>query len=74
MNRFLNILQGICYFLVIVGAINWGLVGLFGFNLVTFIFSEGSLMEKITYITIGVAAIISLILTVRYANDLREDY
>ena len=35
--------------LIIIGAINWGLIGIFGFNLVAAIFGEMSLMSRIVY-------------------------
>lgn len=38
--------------LVIVGALNWGLVGLLGLNLVTMIFGMGTL-ENLVYILVG---------------------
>ena len=45
-------LQKICLFLTIIGAINWGLIGLFDFNLVTFIFGDASVLTKIVYILV----------------------
>ena len=45
--------------LIIVGALNWGLVG-FGFNLVEFIFGEGTLLTKIVYWIVGAAGIFSI--------------
>ena len=44
----------------IVGAINWGLVGLLDFNLVTFLFKEGTLITRIIYSIIGIAGILSI--------------
>lgn len=43
--------------LVVVGAVNWGLVGLFDFNLVNLIFSAVPGLEKIVYIVVGVAGV-----------------
>lgn len=47
--------------LVIIGAINWGLIGLFGFNLVGKVFGDFSLVSRIVYILVGVAGVIKLI-------------
>lgn len=47
----------VAFLLVVVGAINWGLVGLFGFNLVTTIFGFMPILEKIVYILIGVSGV-----------------
>jgi uncharacterized membrane protein YuzA (DUF378 family) len=43
--------------LVIVGALNWGLVGLFGFDLVATLFGDGSALSRIVYMLVGLAAI-----------------
>ncbi len=42
--------------LVIVGGLNWGLVGLFDFDLVAAIFGAGSLLARLVYILVGVSA------------------
>ena len=51
-------LQMICLVLIIVGAINWGLVGILNFDLVVFLFGAGSLLTRIVYTVICVAAIV----------------
>lgn len=43
--------------LVIVGGLNWGLVGAFGFNLVTALFGDGSTISNIVYCLVGVGAL-----------------
>jgi uncharacterized membrane protein YuzA (DUF378 family) len=43
--------------LVIIGAIVWGLIGLFGWNLVDAIFGAGSVVARIIYIIIGLAGL-----------------
>ena len=53
--KFVNI---VAYILVIVGALNWGLFGLFNFNLVSFIFGGARVVGSIiVYSIIAVAAI-----------------
>ncbi|HWJ87065.1 MAG TPA: DUF378 domain-containing protein [Pelagibacterium sp.] len=47
--------------LVIIGGLNWGLVGLFQFDLVAAIFGVGSMLSKIVYIVVGLSAIWQLI-------------
>jgi uncharacterized protein len=42
--------------LVIVGGLNWGLVGLFNFDLVAALFGAGSLLARVVYILVGVSA------------------
>lgn len=53
-------LQKICLGLTIVGAINWGLVGLFNFNLVEAIFGVDALLTKVIYSFVGLAGIINI--------------
>lgn len=40
---------------LVIGAVNWGLVGLMGFNLVEMIFGVGSLLTRAVYIIVGLA-------------------
>jgi len=49
-NKFLNYTA---LTLVIIGAINWGLIGLFRFNLVAFIFGDMTWLSRIVYILVG---------------------
>jgi uncharacterized membrane protein YuzA (DUF378 family) len=51
--KFINILTLV---LVIVGGLNWGLVGLFGFDLVAAIFGVGSMFSRLVYILVGLSA------------------
>lgn len=53
-------LQKICLGITIVGAINWGLVGLFNFNLVEAIFGVDALLTKVIYSFVGLAGIINI--------------
>lgn len=46
--------------LVVVGAVNWGLVGIADFDLVAAIFGEMSILSRIVYILVGVAGLYSL--------------
>ena len=40
--------------LVIIGAINWGLIGFFGFDLVAFICGTMSILSRIIYAVVGI--------------------
>lgn len=53
----MNFLRYMAYALVLVGAINWGLIGLFDFNLVSTIFGEMTILSRIIYILVGLSAI-----------------
>lgn len=53
----MKIINTIALILVIVGGLNWGLVGLFNFNLVDFLFGAGSFLAKLVYILVGIASL-----------------
>ncbi len=52
----MKIIDIIAAILLIIGGLSWGLVGLFGFNLVSFLFG-GNILENIIYILIGASAV-----------------
>lgn len=43
--------------LVIVGGLNWGIVGIFNYNVIEAIFGMGSVLTRIVYIAVGLAAL-----------------
>lgn len=47
----------------IIGALNWGLIGLFNFNLVAAIFGEGSTASRIVYALVGLAGLAAAFMT-----------
>ena len=53
-------LQKILLGITIVGAVNWGLIGIFDFNLVAYLFGGGSLLSRIVYALVGVCGIVNL--------------
>ena len=57
----MKILNLITLILLIVGGLNWGLVGLFNFDLVAALFGEGSLLSRIVYILVGLSAVWQLV-------------
>ena len=63
--RRLTTLDWIAIILVIVGGLNWLLVGLFSFDLVTAIFGELTLLSRIIYILVGLAALYMIYLATR---------
>lgn len=46
--------------LSIIGCINWGLVGLFNFNLVEYLLGDGSLITRIVYVLVMIAGLITI--------------
>ena len=61
--RRFNALDWIAMILLIVGGLNWGLVGLADFDLVATLFGEGSMLSRLVYILVGLAALYSLYTT-----------
>lgn len=53
--------QPIANILVIVGAINWGLMGFFNLNLVNMLFGSMAGLEKVVYILIGLSGLLVLL-------------
>jgi len=51
----------IAFILVVVGGLNWGLVGLFDFDLVAAIFGAMSTISRVVYILVGLSAIYFLV-------------
>lgn len=56
----MNAVDYISWILIVVGGLNWGLVGLFDFNLVDSLFGAGSGLAKIVYILVGLAAVYAI--------------
>jgi len=59
------VVDTVALILVIVGGLNWGLVGAFDFDLVAALFGEMSVLSRIVYILVGVSAIWTAIRTPR---------
>lgn len=58
----MNILQKITLAITIIGAINWGLVGIFDFNLVEWLFQPKTILTRAIYIIIAICGIINIAL------------
>lgn len=56
--------------LLIVGGLNWGLVGIAKFDLVATLFGAGSLLSNLVYVLVGISAIVQ---AVRLATQSRGD-
>ncbi|MDY2889669.1 MAG: DUF378 domain-containing protein [Candidatus Caccosoma sp.] len=58
----MNVIQKIALTFTIIGAINWGLVGIFNFNLVDYIFGVNSIMSRIIYTVVAIAGLINIVI------------
>jgi uncharacterized membrane protein YuzA (DUF378 family) len=53
----LNVIDWLAMVLVIVGGLNWGLVGAFKFNLVDTLFGDMSTLSRLVYTLVGLSAV-----------------
>ncbi len=53
----MKVIDKIALVLIIIGAINWGLVGIFNFNLVDTIFGVMSWFSRVIYILVGISGL-----------------
>ncbi len=56
MNK-LNSLDIVAIILLVIGGLNWALVGIFNFDLVAAIFGDMSVVSRIVYVVVGLSAI-----------------
>lgn len=50
-------LRNTAYTLMLIGAVNWGLIGMLDFDLVAFLFGEMSILSRVVYSLVGISAI-----------------
>ncbi|WMJ22470.1 DUF378 domain-containing protein [Paludicola sp. MB14-C6] len=67
-------LDKIALSLIIIGAINWGSIGIFGFDIVGWLTGgQGSIIARIIFTLVGIAGIWCISLLFRRNNDILED-
>ena len=57
LNKEVSVLDILALILSIVGCVNWGLVGIFQFDLVAWLFGAGAVLSRIIYTVIGLAGL-----------------
>ena len=62
-------LQKIALIFTVIGAINWGLIGFFDFNLVTTLFKDSSIIVKIIYDLVGICGLVNILLLFKHYTD-----
>ncbi len=62
-------LNWIAMILVIVGGLNWGLVGALNFNLVSTLFGDMSSISKIVYVLVGLSAVYMLFMLPKWGKQ-----
>ena len=53
----MHTLQKLALILTIIGALNWGLIGFFDFNLVSALFGEGTVFTRLIYDLVGICGL-----------------
>jgi uncharacterized membrane protein YuzA (DUF378 family) len=56
----MKLLNAVSLILIIIGGLNWGLIGFFQFNLVNSLFGEFTMITKIIYCLVGIASLYSI--------------
>ena len=69
----MSVLDRIALILVVIGALNWGAIGIFDFNLVSWICGSATIVARIIYTLVGLAGIWSISLLFREATEKRID-
>ena len=69
----MRILDKIALALVVIGGINWGLIGIFRFDLVAWIFGgQAAILSRIIYTMVGIAALWCITLIFRDTDKVSE--
>jgi uncharacterized membrane protein YuzA (DUF378 family) len=68
MNK-LNVLDWVALVLVIVGGLNWGLVGIMDFDLVSTIFGDMSVISRVVYTLVGLSAVYIAVLSPKITKN-----
>lgn len=59
-GKTLETLQKVCLVITIIGAIVWGIIGIFDYNIVDALFGAGSMLSRIIYTLVGITGLINI--------------
>ena len=65
----MKILNVLALTIAIIGAVNWGLIGAFDFNLVDMLFGAGSMFSKFIYVLVGISGLYLILWYPRVCRD-----
>lgn len=65
----MKVLDYVALILIVIGALNWGLIGLLQFDLIRVLFGDMSILSRIVYVLVGVAGIYA----VSYIGRIRSE-
>ena len=70
----MSVIQKIALVITIIGAVNWGLIGIFDFNLVAYLFGNGSVLSRVVYIFVFVTGLFNIaLLFLRNRHHIMEE-
>lgn len=69
--RKMSALDWIPMLLLIIGGVNWGLVGLFDFDLVAYLFGAMTGLSRVVYVVVGLSALYAIYLCSKMSGDRR---
>ncbi len=67
----MKVLNCVCLTIAIIGAINWGLIGFFDFNLVSAIFGDATAFSRVIYALVGLSGLYMISM---YGRATSRDY
>ena len=65
----MKVLNTIVLVLIIIGALNWGLIALFSFDLVAWLFGEMTMLSRLVYGLVGIAGLWAITFFTRLSID-----
>lgn len=68
----MKMLHKLSFLLVVVGALNWGLVGLFDYNLVTGFLGSSPMLEQTVYVLVGLSGLYIGVSHKGYCSDCKD--
>lgn len=68
-SKSMNAIDWIAMTLLIIGGINWGLIGLFNFDVVATLFGDMSPISRLVYVVVGLSALYSIYTTIKVSRD-----
>ena len=71
---FMNIVKWVTFTIVLIGALNWGLIGAFNFDLISFLFGNMSTLSRIIYTIVGLCAIAYFVLSIKDNTECTYNY
>lgn len=62
-------LQKVCLVITIIGAVIWGIIGIFNYNIIDALFGAGSMLSRIIYTLVGITGLINIGILFNHIED-----